>query len=81
MPQARAVPTVFEAALDYAHCGIPVFPCNPIDKKPLTPNGFKDATTDGANPRMVDAMAQRHDRRADGSCERFMGDRRRSRSA
>jgi hypothetical protein len=39
-------PTVFEAALDYARCGIPVFPCNPIDKKPLTPNGFKDATRD-----------------------------------
>jgi hypothetical protein len=47
MPQAQAVPpTVFEAALDYARCGIPVFPCNPIDKRPLTPNGFKDATRD-----------------------------------
>jgi hypothetical protein len=46
-PQAQAnTPTVFEAALDYARCGIPVFPCNPIDKKPLTPNGFKDATRD-----------------------------------
>jgi hypothetical protein len=39
-------PTVFEAALDYARCGIPVFPCNPIDKKPLTSNGFKNATRD-----------------------------------
>jgi hypothetical protein len=37
---------MFEAALDYARCGIPVFPCNPIDKKPLTANGFKDATRD-----------------------------------
>jgi hypothetical protein len=47
MPQAQATPpTVFEAALDYARCGIPVFPCNPIDKKPLTANGFKDATRD-----------------------------------
>jgi len=46
MPQAQAVPTVFEAALDYVRCGIPVFPCNPIDKKPLTPNGFKDAARD-----------------------------------
>src|SRR6516164_1024238 len=39
-------PTVFEAALDYARCGIPIFPCNPIDKQPLTPHGFKDATRD-----------------------------------
>jgi hypothetical protein len=45
-PQAQAVPTVFDAALDYARCGIPVFPCNPIDKKPLTPSGFKDASRD-----------------------------------
>ena len=46
MPQTQAVPTVLEAAFDYARCGIPVFPCNPIDKRPLTPNGFKDATRD-----------------------------------
>ena len=47
MPQTQAnIPTALEAALDYARCGIPVFPCNPIDKKPLTPNGFKDATRD-----------------------------------
>ena len=47
MPQTQAnLPTALEAALDYARCGIPVFPCNPIDKKPLTPNGFKDATRD-----------------------------------
>jgi putative DNA primase/helicase len=47
MPQTQAsTPTALEAALDYARCGIPVFPCNPIDKKPLTPNGFKDATRD-----------------------------------
>jgi hypothetical protein len=45
-PQAQTIPTVLEAALDYARCNIPVFPCNPIDKKPLTPNGFKDATRD-----------------------------------
>ena len=45
-PQAQAIPTVFEAALDYARCGIPVFPCNPIDKSPLSSNGFKDATRD-----------------------------------
>jgi hypothetical protein len=45
-PQAQAAPTVFDAALDYARCGIPIFPCNPIDKKPLTPSGFKDASRD-----------------------------------
>ena len=45
-PQAQAAPTMFEAALDYARCGIPVFPCNPIDKRPLTASGFKDATRD-----------------------------------
>jgi bifunctional DNA primase/polymerase-like protein len=46
--QNSATPTALEAALDYARCGIPVFPCNPIDKKPLTANGFKDATRDEA---------------------------------
>jgi Bifunctional DNA primase/polymerase, N-terminal len=46
-PQAQQnPPTAFKAALDYARCGIPVFPCNPIDKRPLSPNGFKDATRD-----------------------------------
>ncbi len=46
-PQAQTnPPTVFEATRDYARCGIPVFPCNPIDKKPLTTKGFKDATRD-----------------------------------
>jgi hypothetical protein len=33
-------------ALDYAGKSWPVFPCNPMDKHPLTPHGFKDATTD-----------------------------------
>ena len=30
----------------YARHGFPVFPCQPRAKKPLTPHGFKDATTD-----------------------------------
>jgi hypothetical protein len=37
--------TMLEAALSYGSDGIPVFPCN-ADKKPLTKNGFKDATVD-----------------------------------
>jgi hypothetical protein len=34
-----------EAALRYAELGYPVFPCAPGTKKPITPNGFHDATT------------------------------------
>jgi Bifunctional DNA primase/polymerase, N-terminal len=50
-PQAQAVPTMLDAALDYARTHIPVFPCNPLDKQPLTPHGFKDATADEAQIR------------------------------
>ena len=35
-----------EAALSYARRAIPVFPCEPGGKRPLTHNGFWDATTD-----------------------------------
>ena len=35
-----------EAALHYAELGLAVFPLIPRDKKPLTENGFKNATTD-----------------------------------
>lgn len=35
-------------ALDYARCGIPVFPLIARDKKPLTEHGLKDACTDVA---------------------------------
>lgn len=34
-----------EAAIEYAKIGLAVFPLVPRDKKPLTMNGFKDATT------------------------------------
>ena len=37
---------IVSAALRYAEQGLPVFPCKPEDKAPLTKHGFKDATTD-----------------------------------
>lgn len=38
--------TIVEAAAVYAAAGIPVFPCVPGAKHPLTEHGFHDATTD-----------------------------------
>jgi Bifunctional DNA primase/polymerase, N-terminal len=40
-----SVPILFKAALSYAKRGIPVFPCEPGGKRPLTYNGFWEATT------------------------------------
>jgi hypothetical protein len=39
-------PPMVSAALWYAQQGLRVFPCLPLDKRPATPNGFLDATTD-----------------------------------
>jgi hypothetical protein len=39
---------VLNTALQFADNGWPVFPCNPMDKRPLTKHGFKDATFNAA---------------------------------
>ncbi|KQW42630.1 hypothetical protein ASC77_23485 [Nocardioides sp. Root1257] len=45
MQRVAAEPTLAEAAIRFANLGIPVFPCGPGGKQPLTPNGFHDATS------------------------------------
>lgn len=45
-PERSELSKLGEAALEYAKQGHAVFPCVPKGKSPLTPNGFKDATTD-----------------------------------
>jgi len=50
-PQAGTPRNALDDALEYVRKGLPVFPCSPLDKKPLTPHGFKDATTDEAQIR------------------------------
>ena len=45
MQRVAAEPTLAAAAMRYANLGIPVFPCVPGGKQPLTPNGFHDATS------------------------------------
>lgn len=37
---------LLRAALDYAAGGWAIFPLRPRDKRPITANGFKAATTD-----------------------------------
>lgn len=49
--RGRASTPMLDAALAYARRGIPVFPLRPRGKAPITPNGFKDATTDEATIR------------------------------
>ncbi|MEQ9616641.1 MAG: bifunctional DNA primase/polymerase [Phycisphaerales bacterium] len=39
---------MLDTAIRYAELGYAVFPCRPGDKRPLTPNGLLDATTDPA---------------------------------
>src|SRR5215203_3671803 len=39
-----SAPTLLKAALRYAGRGVPVFPCEPDAKRPLTRNGHWDAT-------------------------------------
>jgi putative DNA primase/helicase len=38
--------TMQAKALALARQGLPVFPCRCVDKRPLTQNGFKDASSD-----------------------------------
>jgi len=40
--------TLLDSALRYAALGYPVFPCAPGGKAPITPHGFRDATTEAA---------------------------------
>ena len=59
MVDARPPPQAHlgEAAAVYAAAGIPVFPCAPGQKHPLTAHGFHDASTD---PAQIDAWWQRY---------------------
>jgi hypothetical protein len=51
-----SAPTLPKAALTYARRGVPVFPCEPGAKRPLTRNGHWDATTD---PRVIERWWKR----------------------
>src|SRR3954453_14150075 len=45
MQRVGAEPTLAAAAIRFSNLGIPVFPCVPGGKQPVTPNGFHDATS------------------------------------
>lgn len=47
---------LLKAALAYARRDVPVFPCEPAGKRPLTRNGHWDATTD---PRVIERWWKR----------------------
>ena len=51
--------TFLQLALDLAAKGLPVFPCNPANKRPYTDHGFKDASKD---PAKVAAFWTQHPR-------------------
>lgn len=51
MGHIAGTPALAEAALRYADLGIPIFPCIPGGKQPLTANGFHDATSSVATVR------------------------------
>ncbi len=56
--EASSLPS---AAYDIARAGLPVFPCVPTAKQPLTQRGFRDATTD------LDRVASWWERRPDAN--------------
>jgi len=56
MQRATEEPDLAAAAIRYANLGIPVFPCIPGSKRPMTSNGFHDAT---ASARIVHQWWQR----------------------
>jgi hypothetical protein len=73
--EVRYVGSILDAALHYALVlRIPVFPCNPDDKRPLTVHGFKDAN---AGAGLADALPRRHDRHSDRRNFRCVGARHR----
>src|SRR3712207_9298136 len=45
-PKGQRQGAMVRAALSYAARGVPVFPCEPSGKRPLTYNGFWEASTD-----------------------------------
>jgi hypothetical protein len=45
-PKRERQSTMLRAALSYPTRSVPVFPCEPSGKRPLTKNGFWEATTD-----------------------------------